>query len=80
VEAMLDQNALAKYLRVSTRTLRTWVQQGLMLKPIRIGRRSYWPESKVQRWLEERAEAPAEAPPPLLRPALRRRGRPRLPA
>jgi excisionase family DNA binding protein len=79
VEGTLDQHAIAALLAVTTRTLRTWIQNGEMLEPRRIGRTQIWFKEEVEAWLKQR---PSDAGKPSKSASAKpivRRGRPRLP-
>lgn len=80
MDELLDHHAVAQFLRVTTRTLRTWIQNGQLPKPIAIGRKQFWVRPVLDAWLKERAQSGCEQ---LLRKASDvsrvRRGRPRLP-
>lgn len=80
MDEILDQHDVAKYLKVTTRTLRTWIQHGEILAPVRVGRRQYWLRAELESWLRERFRAGAQSQ--RRRGATKsgvRRGRPRQP-
>jgi len=46
---------LAQVLQVSTRTLYRWIDQGRLVRPMRIGGVMRWRWGDVARWLEDQA-------------------------
>nr|PZN81308.1 MAG: hypothetical protein DIU57_13660 [Pseudomonadota bacterium] len=54
MESTLDQHALAARFGVTTRTLRTWIRNGELPPPHRIGRKQFWFEDEIQAWLRSR--------------------------
>ena len=80
MDEKIDQHDVAKYLGVSTRTVRTLIKRGDLPPPIRIGRKQFWLKDKFTRWLHDGGTASVR-----LRPSsspakvVIRRGRPRLP-
>jgi predicted DNA-binding transcriptional regulator AlpA len=81
MDELIDHHAVAQYLRVTTRTLRTWIRNGQVPKPIAIGRKQFWVKPVLDAWLSERAQRGCEQQP--IKPSnvsRARRGRPRLPA
>lgn len=81
VDELIDHNKVAKHLGVTTRTLRTWIKNGQIPGPIRIGRKQFWVKSVLDAWLKDRAQGNCDQSskdaPDVPRA---RRGRPRLPA
>jgi predicted DNA-binding transcriptional regulator AlpA len=77
----IDQHDVAKYLGVSTRTVRTLIKRGELPPPIRIGRKQFWLQDKFTRWLHDGGTVSVQMRPArnLMKPVVRR-GRPRLPA
>jgi excisionase family DNA binding protein len=53
MDEKVDQHDVAKYLGVSTRTVRSLIQRGELPVPIRIGRKQFWLKGQFMRWLEE---------------------------
>jgi predicted DNA-binding transcriptional regulator AlpA len=49
----IDQHDVAKYLGVSTRTVRTLIKRGELPPPIRIGRKQFWLKDKFMCWLND---------------------------
>lgn len=82
MDELIDHHAVAQYLGITTRTLRTWIGSGKIPAPISIGRRRLWVTSILDAWLKVRAEHGITDPhrPNISHPAPPRRGRPRLPA
>ena len=81
MDDLIDHHAVAQYLHVTTRTLRTWVKDGRVPRPVAIGRKQFWIRPVLEAWLKERAQAgcaPQRAESSQRTHA--RRGRPRLPA
>lgn len=81
MDELIDHHAVAQYLRVTTRTLRTWIRNAQIPKPIVIGRKQLWVKPVLDAWLKERAQCGCEQQPRKESDGSRiRRGRPRLPA
>ncbi len=81
MDELIDHNEVAKVLGVTTRTLRTWLKDGQVPGPIRIGRKQFWVKSVFDAWLKDRAQSSCGKPlreTPVVPRA--RRGRPRLPS
>jgi len=53
VDEKIDQHDVAKYLGVSTKTVRALVERGELPPPIRIGRKQFWLKDKFTRWLQD---------------------------
>lgn len=53
MDEKIDQHDVAKYLGVSTRTVRNLVKSGGLPPPIRIGRRQFWLKEKFMLWLRD---------------------------
>jgi len=49
VDDKIDQHDVARYLGVSTRTVRTLIKRGELPPPIRIGRKQFWLKDKFMR-------------------------------
>jgi excisionase family DNA binding protein len=80
MDEKLDQNEVAKYLGVSTKTVRALIARGELPPPIRIGRRQFWLKDKFTQWLRDRGTIALQTT--FARYAVKgveRRGRPRLP-
>lgn len=81
MDELIDHHAVAQYLRVTTRTLRTWIRNAQIPEPIVIGRKQFWVKSVLDAWMKKRAENGCEQQPSRASNVSRaRRGRPRLPA
>jgi len=81
MDELIDHHAVAQHLRVTTRTLRTWIRNEVVPKPITIGRKQFWVKPVLDAWLRERAQSGCEQQPRNASNAPRpRRGRPRLPS
>jgi excisionase family DNA binding protein len=52
MEEKIDQHAVAKYLGVSTKTVRNLIKRGELPPQIRIGRKRFWLKGNFSRWLE----------------------------
>jgi predicted DNA-binding transcriptional regulator AlpA len=68
----LTKDEVASLLRVSVRTITTYMQQGLLPKPLQLGRKLLWDEVALVRFIQLKpilAALPAGAP--------KKRGRPR---
>ena len=52
MDEKIDQHDLAKYLGVSTRTVRNLIKRGALPPPVRIGRKRIWLKRKFMDWLE----------------------------
>ena len=68
----ITKNQVAELLQVSLRSMTTYMAQGLLPAPVRLGRRLLWDEDKLVEFLQPK---PVPAMPAAVRPA--RRGRPR---
>ncbi len=66
----------ATILSVSKRTIDNWIAEGVLPKPVAIGRRVYWHPSTFVAWLDQQFRVPTEHSVPSVEPA-RTRGRPR---
>ena len=53
---LIDHHSVAKWLGVTTRTLRTWTRYGKIPAPVSIGRKRLWIRSVLEAWLCARAE------------------------
>ena len=53
MDEKIDQHDVAKYLGISTKTVRTLIQLGELPRPIRIGRKQFWLKDKFTRWLHD---------------------------
>jgi predicted DNA-binding transcriptional regulator AlpA len=62
VDEKIDQHDVAKYLGVSTKTVRTLLERGELPPPIRIGRKQFWLKGKFTRWLEDGGALSIPAP------------------
>ena len=63
MDEKIEQHDVAKYLGVSTRTVRNLIKRGELPPPICIGRKRFWLKGKFARWLQDRtAAAPLPAP------------------
>jgi len=81
MDELVDHHAVAQHLRVTTRTLRTWIKDGKIPRPVAIGRKQFWVKPVLDAWLRERAQSGCEQQPRKASDVSRvRRGRPRLPA
>jgi excisionase family DNA binding protein len=81
VDEKIDQHDVAKFLGVSTRTVRTLIKRGELPPPIRIGRKQFWLKGEFTRWLHDGGTAsdPMRSDQDGAN-VFARRGRPRLPA
>jgi len=70
----LTKPEVASFLRVSVRTLTTYMQQGLLPPPYRLGLKLLWEEGQLVDFIQRK---PAPAPVPAGTPAKAKRGRPR---
>lgn len=52
---------VAAALKVGTRTVWQWSQDGILPAPIKLGRLRRWRPEDIQAWLAERAQAAGEA-------------------
>jgi excisionase family DNA binding protein len=48
---MLTISELAARLRLTTKTVRNHIRQGLLPPPIKIGARYRWPQAQIDDWL-----------------------------
>lgn len=55
----IDQHEVAKYLGVSTRTIRALIRRSELPPPIRIGRRQFWLKDNFTSWLRDGAASKA---------------------
>jgi excisionase family DNA binding protein len=79
MDEKIDQHDVAKYLGVSTRTVRNLVKRSELPAPIRIGRNQFWLKGKFMRWLEDGGAASIQEQPAARSSKLGApRGRPRL--
>ena len=81
MDEKIDQRDVARYLGVTTRTVRNLIKSGALPPPIRIGRTQFWLKDKFTRWLNADGAAavlPRSAGNPARRPIVRL-GKPRLP-
>ena len=69
----ITKNEVAALLRVSVRTLTTYMSQGLLPQPLQLGRKLLWDESSLVQFLQVPTTTPAVTRP--IKPV--RRGRPR---
>ena len=53
VDEKIDQHEVARYLGVSTRTVRGFIARGELPRPIRIGRKQFWLKAEFSRWLHD---------------------------
>jgi excisionase family DNA binding protein len=53
VDEKIDQHDVARYLGVSTRTVRNLIERGELPPPIRIGRKQLWLKEEFTRWLHD---------------------------
>jgi predicted DNA-binding transcriptional regulator AlpA len=67
----LTKDELAGVLRVSVRTITTYMSQGLLPQPLQLGRKLLWSEDTVTQFLQPRAVPMRRSAGPV------RRGRPR---
>lgn len=67
----LTKNELAEMLRVSVRTVTTYMSQGLLPQPLQLGRKLLWDESTVVQFIQPRPVVSNRSA------KLARRGRPR---
>ncbi len=56
----ITKQLAASVLSVSVRTIDTWIADGTIIAPHKIGRRIYWHPDVFSRWLSERLGAPNE--------------------
>jgi len=75
MKTYMTKAEVAEVLRVTTRTVTTYVRQGALPMPVRIGRRPLWAQDDLERAIQASRRPPAAAEP--FAPASRRRGRPR---
>lgn len=81
MDETIDHHSVAQYLHVTTRTLRTWIKDGRILRPIAIGRKRFWVKPVLEAWLRERGRVSHDQRAIESSKRTRaRRGRPRLPA
>jgi excisionase family DNA binding protein len=52
MDEKIDQHEVAKYLGVTTRTVRNLVKRGVLPPPIRLGRKQFWLKRNFAHWLE----------------------------
>ena len=57
-ERMWTAAELADRYEITLKTLRNWRYQGIGPRPIRIGRRPFYPDSEVARWEANRRRGP----------------------
>ena len=57
---MIQAEAFAQMLQLSTRTLWRLLSTGELIEPVRLGRSVRWRLAEVERWIEEGCPAPAE--------------------
>lgn len=60
IERHFKTEPLAELLGISADTLRRAAQRG-EIRPVRLGHDLIWPESEVERWLNERRQPAKEA-------------------
>jgi predicted site-specific integrase-resolvase len=75
MKTYLTKNEVAEVLRVTPRTVTTYVRQGALPVPVRLGRRPLWAQDDLERAIQASRHPQAAAEP--FAPAPRRRGRPR---
>lgn len=81
MDQLIDHHAVAQYLHVTTRTLRTWIRKAQIPEPIVIGRKQFWVKPVLEAWLTDRAQSGCGQQPSRASNVSRaRRGRPRLSA
>lgn len=51
---LMTKAELARTLRVTTRTIESWVENGTLAKPLHIGRRALWPKEAIVALLNQR--------------------------
>ena len=77
----LTRDEVAQKLRVSVRTVSTYVATGVLSPPARLGRKPLWPEDAIARDIERNRETRCDVPADFKRVsnayAKRGRGRPR---
>ena len=69
----ITKDEVAALLRVSLRTVTTYMSQGLLPQPLQLGRKLLWDEGSLMQFLQARVATPAVTQP--MKPV--RRGRPR---
>lgn len=57
MDEKIDQHDVAKYLGVSTRTVRNLIKRGELPPLIRIGRKQFWLKDKFTGWLRDSVSA-----------------------
>ncbi len=75
---ILSPAAIAEYFGVSTRTIRNWVKDHVLLPPIGIRRKKYWLRAALTAWLADRAQQTVPFRNTAPKAPARRVGRPRL--
>lgn len=81
MDELIDHHTVAKNLGVTTRTLRTWIRDGQIPAPVRIGRKQIWVKPVLETWLKDRAKKGCDQQLQRTRNVPKAaRGRPRLPA
>lgn len=68
----VTKEEVAVLLRVSVRTITSYRSQGLLPRPLQLGRKLLWDESALTKFIQQPVVTQPEA-----QPAKRRRGRPR---
>lgn len=68
----LTKNEVANVLRVSVRTITTYMQQRVIPAPKKIGRTLLWDEEELHRWVKYSTPSVVEQ-----QPSIVKRGRPR---
>lgn len=63
---------VATLLRVSVRTITSYMAQGLLPRPMQLGRKLLWDEAGLTQFIQQPIAKPVDTP-----PVARRRGRPR---
>lgn len=79
MENKLDHHAIAAMFGITTRTLRTWVKNGEILEPRRMGRTQTWFKDEVEAWVRQRPTQIRTAGQSASSKPVVRRGRPRKP-
>jgi len=75
MDEKVNQHDVAKYLGVSTRTVRNLIERGELPPPIRIGRNQFWLKDRFTGWLRDSGAVSVQTPDKLVN----RRGGPRSP-
>ena len=75
MKTYLTKDEVARALRVSPRTISTYVRQGTLPPPVRLGRRPLWAQDELESAIHMARHSRLVVAPAA--PAPRRRGRPR---